>query len=307
MPMAVRTPRNPHVISEHGPYKRGLSVLDRKHTAVQRQLRRGGLAGYEPATQGTLLSLVELADKPATFFDVGAHIGLYSALVTLVFDADAVRTLAFEPTPETASYARLLRQRNGLDYDVVEKGLSSQEGAMTLYISEKAETSNSLVPGFRPSSRQVVVPVTTLDEFCRSQAETPTVIKVDVEMHEAQTLSGGLEMIRRDRPHIVCEMLPDLDTEAMARVLATLATEGYTLYHVDERTPWRPVQPGGHEPDLSHESRDWLMSPAPLADDFDQALSRWLQAISECTDDTNMTVTGGTPFPEGWDSLYTAS
>ena len=168
MPMYVTLPRNHHVLDTRVPYRRALNVMDRKETAVQRQLRRGGLASYEPMTQATLLALVEVASTPCTFLDVGAHMGLYSAMVKSVYGAD-VRVRAFEPTPNTAELARRLARVNDLDYEVVELALSSAPGEALLYISEKAETSNSLQAGFRESTEQVRVTVSTLDDYCLEQ------------------------------------------------------------------------------------------------------------------------------------------
>ncbi len=85
MPLVVKIPENASVISASGSYPRALNVLDRRETAVQRKLRSEGLAGYEPLTQAVLLALAQRASKGGAFLDVGAHIGLYSALVDSIF------------------------------------------------------------------------------------------------------------------------------------------------------------------------------------------------------------------------------
>ena len=54
MPLLIKVPENRAVLSATGPYPRALNMLGRRQTAVQRQLRRSGLAGYEPMTQATL-------------------------------------------------------------------------------------------------------------------------------------------------------------------------------------------------------------------------------------------------------------
>jgi len=300
--MFVSLPRNPHVLDTRAPYARALNVMDRKETAVQRQLRRGGLASYEPLTQATLLGLVEVAADPCTFLDVGAHMGLYSAMVKTVY-AEDVRVLAFEPTPRTADLARRLAQVNGLDYEVVELALSSAPGEATLYISEKAETSNSLQEGFRESTRQVSVTVSTLDDYCLEQRVVPSVMKIDVETFEPHVLRGGVLTLGRHRPRIVFEMLPRSDRQMTDSVLRLLESVGYTLYRATERE-WVPTSLDSYRAHLSQEQRDWLLSPGELPAELAPAVDRWLTAIADCGVDGTFMVESGSRPPSGWNAPF---
>lgn len=302
MPLFVTLPRNDHVLASGDPYPRALNVMDRKETAVQRQLRRGGLASYEPVTQATLLALVEVAEAPCTFLDVGAHMGLYSAMVKTVY-GDEVDVLAFEPTPHTAELARRLARVNELDYEVVELALSSAPGEATLYISDKAETSNSLQAGFRESAEQVSVTVSTLDDYCLEQGVVPSVLKVDVETFEPHVLRGGVLTLSRHRPRIVFEMLPRSDARMTDSVLGLLASVGYRL-HRAEGSRWVPTPLDSYREHLSHDDRDWLLSPGELPDELAPAIERWLEAIAECTEETNIVVDGGNAPPAGWNAPY---
>ena len=74
-----------------------LNIVVGKSTAVQRALRREGLAAYEPPTVAAILAVMELQEPGFTFFDVGANVGLYSSLCAAMFDSG--RVVAFEPTP----------------------------------------------------------------------------------------------------------------------------------------------------------------------------------------------------------------
>jgi len=302
MPMFVRVPRNGRVISSTGSYAGRLNVLDRKETAVQRQLRRAGLAGYEPLTQATLLALAELAPRPTSFLDVGAHIGLYSALIATIFADDDVQVIAFEPTPHTADIARRLAARNGLSYSVEQLALSSAPGKATLYISAKAETSNSLSEGFRESAQSVDVTVTTLDDFCLERGVTPSVMKIDVETFEPHVLRGGLLTLDRARPSIVFELLPKSDARMTDSVLRLLGSIGYRLHRAvgDE---WVETPLDTYRLHLSHTSRDWLLSPTK-PEGLDASVQRWLAAIAECTEDTNLMVPGGEAPPDGWNAKH---
>ena len=66
---------------------------------MQRRLRREGLAGYESLVQATLLALCEQKTEKLVFYDVGAHIGLYVAMVSAIFHRANPTCYAFEPTP----------------------------------------------------------------------------------------------------------------------------------------------------------------------------------------------------------------
>lgn len=304
MPLIVRVPRNNRVLRSHGPYRSALNVLDRKQTAVQRQLARGGLASYEPVTQATLLALAEVAPRPSVFFDIGAHIGLYSALIDMIFPEGSIDVRSFEPTPATAQVARRMALANGLTLLVEQLGMSSKPGTAQLFISAKAETSNSLTEGFRRSDETVDVEVTTIDAYCQQNRLAPAVIKIDVETFESHVLSGGLETFRTARPAIVCEILPANDDKDLRPVLDSLRDMGYTLYHVDREGGWAETAFGDYRRHVNHQNRDWLFVHGPLESGFEQARRRWLHAIAGCDETTNMVVSSASELPEGWNELY---
>jgi FkbM family methyltransferase len=303
MPLFVKTPRNETVLRQSGPYASGLSLMDRKQTAVQRQITRDGLAGYEPETQATLLTLAQLSVKPVEFFDVGAHIGLYSTLLATVFPADLLHVTAFEPTPETAEICAAVAAANHVEVHLERVAVSDEMGRAPLYISDKAETSNSLRPGFRDSTQSVDVATTTLDQYCLDRGTTPTVLKIDVQTQEAAALRGARETLAQARPSIVCEMLPAGDDAARAAVLHDLDALGYRAHAWQPAKGW--VEHKADEiPVISEAHRDWLFTRDTLGDSFHTAFQQWSTAIAECGQDHNILVPGGSPPPDGWNAPY---
>ena len=262
------------------------------------------MAGYERETQATLLALCQLSQRPARFFDVGAHIGLYSALIAAVYPPGAVCVTAFEPTPATATIARQLARANNLQVTVEECALSSEQGVATLYISEKTESSNSLVEGFRSSSQSVTVPVTTLDGYCLRSGTTPTVIKIDVETFESHVLMGAMRTLASARPWVVCELLPRATPELTERVLERIRELGYSIYHWTVASGWTESVVADVLATANSTHRDWLFAPAPISADLRTAIDRWLAAINECTADTNVFIDAGSVRPDGWNALY---
>lgn len=291
MPLIVRVPENAEIVRRRNGYRRHLNILDRKATAVQRQIRREGLAGYEPATQASILALCQLQDR-VCFYDIGAHIGIYSALVTSIFGPTAI-VHAFEPTPATAELAVSLAEKNWLNIHVHEMAVSSFEGAADLFISSKAETSNSLQHGFRKSDEQVTVRVATLDALVASGFPAPNVIKIDVETHEPDVLAGALGVIYTHRPSIVAEFLPRADSPRARDILARLQRLGYFFYHLGVGDEWQAADAVGVLANTDSDYRDWLLAPAEISPEFYQAYRLWRAAISRCDQSTNIEASGG--------------
>jgi FkbM family methyltransferase len=292
VPILIEVPRNASVVRKFGPYRRSIDIDDGRATAVQRHLRRGGLAGWEPQTQATLLSLVQSGSAPVTFLDVGAHVGIHSLLVNTVFPSTHVSTLGFEPTPTTAALQRELFRRNGRETHLEELALSDAPGTATLYLSDRAETSNSLAEGFRRSSASVEVEVSTLDNYCAAHDIVPDVIKIDVETLEAAVLLGASHLLQTARPSVVCELLPAGSDAKTADILAKLEQWGYHLHFWSaDEARWTESSPAEITDRRGQDGvRDFLFTPNPLSTSFHQDVAEWLAAISTCDKPTNRKV-----------------
>jgi FkbM family methyltransferase len=308
MPLAITLPHHPGVLEATGPYPRALNFLNRKQTAVQSMLRRTGLAGYEPITQATLMTLAEQAPRGAAFYDIGAHIGLYSALVDAVFGRGRkdLQVHAFEPTPGTAEVCRSIRKHNRLGFEVHETALGREPGTAELYLSHVSESSNSLNPDFRKPTGSVSVPVTTLDKAAADHTAWPHLMKVDVETLEAAVLDGAMETIGRWRPWIVVELLPSCDRDELRATMDALAGLGYGFHLLQPEQPWGR-RGGSYDGCLTNYCRDWLLAPEPLTDGFYRSMRTWLRAILACDETTNLVVPQGSSFPAGWNSRYEPS
>ena len=295
--MQVTLPTNQAFIDEFGPYRQRLDVGDHHATAVTRMLRRRGLAGFEPSTQATLLALAQSADDGdgdghggVEFFDVGAHIGLYSMLLTAVFPDGHVRATAFEPTPSTGDLLAALVDRNDLTVGLVRRAVADEEGTATLYLSDKAETSNSLADGFRQSSESVEVATTTIDAYCRESGRSPDLIKIDVETLEAKVLRGAAATLRDRRPSVVCELLPAAHEDDTREAISHLESLSYHVYRWSVRnSEWSPRTTQGVLEKLgSGRKGNYLFVPEPLSDEFRRTVAAWMEAIAACDAATNL-------------------
>jgi FkbM family methyltransferase len=140
---------------------------------------------HEFAEMGFLLHLLRPNDL---FLDVGANVGSYAILAASLCSA---RVIAFEPDPDSA---RVLRRNIAINHlsalaDVREAAVGGVHGktAFTLGL----DTMNR-VAGLGDQSVQLV-PIIRLDDI--PDAETPTLIKMDVEGFEEQVLSGASRVL----------------------------------------------------------------------------------------------------------------
>jgi FkbM family methyltransferase len=149
-----------------------------------------GMAG---ATGNIYAGLHEFADMAFTlhflrpddlFLDVGANIGSYTLLASGVCKA---RTISFEPDPQTMALLRRNIDLNGLHGRVVlEQGaVGAEEGEVEFTIG--LDTGNHVTRG--NAGRTQRVSMRTLDSV--AALTPPTMIKVDVEGHEADVFRGA--------------------------------------------------------------------------------------------------------------------
>jgi FkbM family methyltransferase len=178
------------------------------------QLFWHGLDGYEPETSRTLRRLFEQA---ATFVDVGANCGLYSVLGALW--NPKLKVIAFEPVPRIFGNLETNVRLNRLEGRVrcENVALSSQDGTATLFLPKvegglDIETTGTLVrdgwQATKVSPLLLQVKTVRFDEYEARNPMQVDLIKIDVEDFEADVLTGMRGTIERDRPFIVCEVLP---------------------------------------------------------------------------------------------------
>lgn len=216
-----------------GPYDaplRRIDLVDGRSSINQRQLRRHGLAGWQPGTTAGLLAAWELSEKPGTFFDVGANAGVYSLLCRLLWPS--ITAIAFEPSRPTVEAGRRWASANDVTVTFEPVAVSEVVGEGLLYLSERSDASHSLVSGFRRSSGTAKIELITLDSYVERTARVPTVVKIDVEQHEEEVLRGARRTLERARPAVVIELL---GTEGSQRAHELLSDLDYERHPLDTR------------------------------------------------------------------------
>ncbi len=184
---------------------------------VAAAVARHGWTGFETPLPEYLYGVARR--MPGLVIDVGSNTGFYALLAAHASARNAV--LAFEPMAEIAARARRNVDRNGMTgrIQVRQVALSDRNGMAEFYVPDDThglvETSASLRRDFKDDPA-AIRPVTScrLDRVLlrpRWAQRRISLIKIDVEGHEAAVLNGARWTIRLRRPIVFVEVLPNAD------------------------------------------------------------------------------------------------
>lgn len=235
-----------------------------ENTYVAKLLAENGIAKYEPHTMATALFILQeqLSLSNRNFFDIGANIGVYSFFLESVLKS-GLTIHAFEPSPDLASIAKQIAKNNSLSYQVEQLAIGGSCGSAALYLSQKTDSSNSLLKGFRKSTKSIDVAVETVDSYCKKIGLVPSLIKIDTEATEPDVILGSSEIIKKNRPWIICEVLAGRTETSLMEVMKV---HDYYYYQINNSMSWIPqTEIIG---DTSYQYRDWLFAPEHINQDF---------------------------------------
>ncbi|CAN5861512.1 hypothetical protein BH23ACT5_BH23ACT5_01780 [soil metagenome] len=237
------------------------------------QLHRHGLAGYEPETIATFLTILHL-NRPDIVYDIGANIGLFSLLGAALSESAIV---AFEPDPTLIEIARHLVEINGLTgIEFEQLGLSDAEGRFPFYLSSKGDSSNSLIEGFRTARETIQVTTRTLDSY--RDRQTPGLIKLDVESAEPLVLAGGRRLFEECRPWLICELLGPKTDQAITAFFSDL---GYHWFQITSENPLVPRREIFG--DRGGAFRNWMFAPTEPSPEFWKCRAGAMERLRRCT------------------------
>lgn len=146
--------------------------------------------------------------------DIGANIGVYS-----IFTADLplVRNVhAFEPAPKSLALLKknIALQPDASKISAYEIALSNHSGEVKFKIISPMSGANSIVKEENVAGNYITVPARKLDDVLNFSGET-VAVKIDVEGHEAATLSGGNRFLRSNNCFVQVESLRPSTKEAV--------------------------------------------------------------------------------------------
>jgi FkbM family methyltransferase len=168
---------------------------------------------YEPEVSLFLMHALKRGD---CFLDIGAHIGYFSLLASMVVGTEG-KVFAFEP--EDKNYRQLIKNAclNGLEnIESFNCALGAENGECDLFINLDNDGGHALwdvcehpLHGkSRANKTRQKVKMKTIDSiFQNIDLGCRTIIKIDTEGSEYDTIVGGVDTIRRYKiPYIICEI-----------------------------------------------------------------------------------------------------
>lgn len=126
-------------------------------------------------------------------FDIGAHVGWYSAIFSKAIPG--LKIHAFEPVPTTNKILRAnLKLNNVTNCEVYNHGLSDKAGSIPYHTEG-------------PNPIRISLPVKTLDETVDYLKRAPKFIRCSVEGAEFMVFKGGAKTLKEHKPIVFAEML----------------------------------------------------------------------------------------------------
>lgn len=175
------------------------------------------LGTYEPEQTGLFREWVRPGD---TVLDVGAHVGYYSLLASMLA-GDGGQVWAFEPNPQNHRFLLEHARVNGRGNVRVEQAAVSDANGSARFDFGTGSGTGHLAEGGALEVRTV-----RLDDFCRERNLRPSAIKIDVEGAEGAVLEGARETIAAARPVV---FLSTHGPEVHRRCVEWLRGAGYVL------------------------------------------------------------------------------
>lgn len=177
---------------------------------------------------------IKLAKHSKTILDIGANTGVYS-LVAATINSQA-KVYAFEPVKRTSQiFKRNLDLNPNLKIQLVEKAVSNSDSVAEFYDlptdSQYSASLNAEMLASFPNRISYEVETIQLDSFTELKNQKIDLIKLDVEMHEPEALEGMMEIIKRDNPFILIEILTD---EIGQKIQDLFSQLGYSFFNIDE-------------------------------------------------------------------------
>ena len=173
-----------------------------------------------------MYNVQELLKNKRRFIDVGAHKGYYSYHFLKEFKF----VESFEPLVSLTNQLKFVNNKN---LTVRELALSKSNGESDFYIPKSGGSIDfglSSLEVRSEVSEVIKVKTKTLDSFCFDDVD---LIKIDVEGHEKDVLSGGIETIKKCQPIMIIEIEQRHLKYSIKKVFKYIYNLGYEGFYLD--------------------------------------------------------------------------
>jgi len=204
---------------------------------IENEMFWRGIKGFEKISFELWIRLCPQAN---TILDIGANTGVYALIAKTVNPRATIITA--EPVERIFAKLEENIALNGGGIIALKAAVTDHEGEVTLYDIPEREHMNAVslerdhlagLVGVRP----VNVAAHTVKSIAATHGlQRIDLLKIDVETHEPEVLAGFMDILERDRPTLLIEILNDRVAE---RIEAMIGKLGYRFYNIDDVT-WPP-------------------------------------------------------------------
>lgn len=166
---------------------------------------------YDDFERAELEFAVRQAGRGGTVLDVGANIGLYTAACATPAARARGSVIAVEPGPATfAKLTGTCRQLGLRNVTLVQAAAGPADGTAFLVCDPAGPDVHQHLADARAHSARHLIEVETrrLDDL--TDAAAVTLLKIDVEGHEAQALHGARRILENGQARLIVEFSPAL-------------------------------------------------------------------------------------------------
>lgn len=189
--------------------------------------------------EGLTRALIEALPRGGVFVDIGAHVGYYTVLASLLAGPQG-KVIAFEPTPRTRE--ELTFNTAGLgNVEIVPMAAWHTSARLKLEDFGWRQSSFNSVVAARvdgdPISETIEVDAVAVDDWLEAAGLVPSFIKIDAESAELQVLQGLRRTLERHRPILSLEV-GDYDLAGVPRsaeLVGLLTALGYSAWQYLDR------------------------------------------------------------------------
>lgn len=191
---------------------------------------------YEKGVERVIYALLA---ESRLFIDIGANVGFYSCFATAI--NPSIRVYSFEPNPniQRKLHNNISFNRAHERITVLPFGLGQESAESELFIPPHSGSGAGSLRNLHPeegSATRIPVSIRSLDELFPS-LDCVDLLKIDIEGSELAAIRGGLDLIQRNRPVIVVELLrkwmQPFDSHPQD-VLQTLVPLGYKSFSISD-------------------------------------------------------------------------
>jgi FkbM family methyltransferase len=195
----------------------------------------------EPGIRKTFAALLKHCPKNASFWDVGANIGLFSFTFASMRPESSV--VSIEPDEKNLACLRRTTKEWKLPNHFVFAGVAGEtNGDVTFHLDDASGATGSIEePSDSFSSRllntaprSVTVSMRSVDSLAQELGVTPGIMKIDVEGAEIRVLRGAQSVVEHHHPTIFLETF-----EHAEECKAFLLPLGYSMFDADRLSATR--------------------------------------------------------------------